>query len=99
NVQELRLSLQEGREFGKARVGQKQAEAVQVTKHAIDGAKGAVKKLEGAVLEKAAAVAKESVESVAGVVDAKKHESVVKAAPAEEPKKQLPIGFKEKTDN
>ncbi|KAJ1819388.1 hypothetical protein LPJ56_003657, partial [Coemansia sp. RSA 2599] len=96
---ELRLSLQEGREFGKARVGQKQAEAVQVTKHAIDGAKGAAKKLEGAVLETAAA-AKQSVESAAGVVDAKKHhESVVKAAPVEEPKKQLPIGFKEKTDN
>ncbi|KAJ2704225.1 hypothetical protein FB645_003460 [Coemansia sp. IMI 203386] len=100
NVQELRLSLQEGREFGKARADQKQSEVVQATRSAIDEAKGAAKKLEGAVLEKAAAV-KETVESAVGV-DTKKQESrptalepVAAAAAADKPKKQLPIGFKE----
>ncbi|KAJ1882700.1 hypothetical protein LPJ57_000729 [Coemansia sp. RSA 486] len=103
NVQELRLSLQEGREFGKPRgAGQKQTEAVQATKSAMDEARGAAKRLEGAVLEKAAAV-KETVESAVGV-DTKKQESrptasepvaAAAAAAADKPKKQLPIGFKE----
>ncbi|KAJ1646394.1 hypothetical protein J3B02_001138 [Coemansia erecta] len=107
NVQELRLLLQEGREFGKAKAGQKQSEAVQIAKHAIDEAKGAVKKLEDAMLEKASA-AKQTVDGAVSVVDAKKQESASSPASSvaaetvsvvDKPKKQLPIGFKEKAEN
>ncbi|KAJ1723223.1 hypothetical protein LPJ53_002435 [Coemansia erecta] len=81
-VQELRMSLQEGREFGKKKTG----EAVSV-------AVAAAKEEAEAVATKVQAQTQKASEAVTKVLD-----QIPAAAKDEKPKKSLPLGFKDSAE-